>query len=157
MIRRLAAVFGTIVLLFAISLLVGFGRYVLIDPIAAAVIGGLVLASLLSIVGSVADSITVARRTVPWNVLVGTANIVLSVTVVLLWIRTAVVTNNASSWLVAAAMLTSGVSVSWQGSQIARNSHHVDLNSTPSSRRFVAIALLLAGSIGFSLFAVAGV
>ncbi|WP_254531927.1 hypothetical protein [Natrinema gelatinilyticum] len=155
MIRRFASVFGTIVLVFAVGLLVIFGRYGLVDPITAAVIGGLVLAALLSIIGSVADSIAIGRRAIPWNVLVGTANIVLSVAVVLLWIRTAVITNDVSSWLVAAAMLTSGISVSWQGSQIARNSHHVDLNPAPSSRRFVTITLLLAGSVGIGLFAVA--
>ncbi|QLG49546.1 hypothetical protein [Natrinema halophilum] len=153
MIRRLASVSGTVVLMFAVSLLAIFGRYVIIDPATAMTIGALVLASLLSIIGSTSDSVAFGPLTVPWNVLVGTANIVISVTVVLSTIRAAVVTGDVASWLVAAAMLTVGVAVSWQGGQIARNSRHLDLDETPSSRRFVAGTLLLAGTFGFGVLA----
>ncbi|MFC6768757.1 hypothetical protein [Natrinema soli] len=153
MIRRLASVAGAVVLVFAGGFLAVVGRDVLIDPVTATVVAGLVLASLLWITGSLTDSVSLGRRTVPWNAFIGMANVVLSVAVVLLTVRSAVAIDDASSWLIAAAMLAGGTSLSWQGVQIAVDSRHVDLEATPSSGRVLAVVLLVAGAFGVGLLA----
>ncbi|WP_141551656.1 hypothetical protein [Natrinema sp. CBA1119] len=153
MIRRLASVAGAVILVFAGGLLAVVGRDVLTDPVTATVVAGLVLASLLWITGSLTDSVSVGRLAVPWNVFVGAANVVLSVAVVLLTVRSAIATGTESAWLIAAAMLAGGTSLSWQGVQIAVDSRHVDLEEASSSGRLLAVALLVAGAFGVGLLA----
>lgn len=151
MIRRLASVFGSVVLAFAGVTIVVSGRDAFTDPITAVTLAGLVLAAVLSITGSLVDSIAIGRQTVRWNGLVGTANIVLSIAVVLSTVRTAVVADTASSWLVAAAMVAGGGSVSVQGRRIARGNRHIDLDPIPASRQLVVVSVLGAGLIGSGL------
>ncbi|PGF16234.1 hypothetical protein CP556_08980 [Natrinema sp. CBA1119] len=139
--------------MFAGGLLAVVGRDVLTDPVTATVVAGLVLASLLWITGSLTDSVSVGRLAVPWNVFVGAANVVLSVAVVLLTVRSAIATGTESAWLIAAAMLAGGTSLSWQGVQIAVDSRHVDLEEASSSGRLLAVALLVAGAFGVGLLA----
>lgn len=153
MIRRLASVAGAVILVFAAGFLAVVRRDVLTDPVTATVFAGLVLASLLWITGSLTDSVSLGRRAVPWNVFVGAANVVLSIAVVLSTVRSAIATGAESAWFIAAAMLAGGVSLSWLGAQIAFDSHHVDLESAPSSGRILAVALLVAGAFGVGLLA----
>jgi len=48
-------------------------------------------------------------------------------------------------------MLAGGSPLAWVGVQTARDSRHVDLEATPSSRRLVAIVALVAISTGIGM------
>lgn len=150
--RRFGTLLGIAMLALVGAYLAVFGRSVLTGPLAVVVLVGFVLSAALLVVGGLVDSVTIGGRSVPWNVLVGIGDIILAAVVTLSAVRSAVVTGDAGSWLFAAAMLVGGSSLAWFGVQTARDSRHVDLEGTPSSRRLVAIALLVAVSFGVGLF-----
>ncbi|MDF9744995.1 hypothetical protein [Natrinema salsiterrestre] len=151
--RRLASLLGIVMLGLAGAYLAVFGLTVLTGPLAVVALGGFVLSAILMVVGGLVDSVTLGSRSVPWNALVGTADVVLAAVVTLSAVRSALVAGDGGSWLFAAAMAVGGTSLAWFGVQTARDSRHVDLEATPSSRRLVAITLLVAVSFGIGLYA----
>lgn len=150
--RQFAALLGIVMLGLAGAYLAAFGRSALTGPIAVVFLAGFALSAALLVVGGLVDSVTIGGRSVPWNVLVGIGDATLAAVVTLSAVRSAVVTGDAASWFFAAAMCIGGTSLAWFGVQTARNSRHVDLESTPAGRRLVAIALLVAVSFGVGLF-----
>ncbi|WP_226480899.1 hypothetical protein [Natrinema amylolyticum] len=150
--RRGASLLGVVMLGLVSTYLAVFGPSVLTGPLESAFLAGFVLSAILLIVGGLVDSIAVGKRRLEWNVLVGIGDVILAAVVALSAVRSVLVTDDTTSWLVAAAMVVGCTSLAWFGVQIARDSRHVDLEATPSSRRLVAIALLVAVSFGIGLF-----
>lgn len=150
--RRLASLLGIAMLGLAGAYLAVFGLTVLTGPLAVAVLGGFVLSAILLLVGGLVDSVTAGGRSVSWNVLVGIGDVVLATVVGLSAVRSALATGHTGSWLFAVGTVAGGSSLAWLGVQTARNSRHVDLETTPSSRRLVAILSLAAISFAIGLF-----
>ncbi|SER28640.1 hypothetical protein [Natrinema salaciae] len=150
--RRIAPLLGVVMLGLVGVYLAAFGRQALTGPLAGALLVGFVLSAVLQLAGGLVDSVAIGGRTVPWNVLVGIGEVALAVVVTLSAVRPAVVTGDEGSWFFAAAMLAGGTSLAWFGVQTARDSRHVDLEASPSNRRLVGIALLVAVSCGIGLF-----
>jgi len=155
--RRTALPLGIVMLGLGSAYLAAFGPQVLTGPFTGALLAGFVLSAVLMIVGGLVGSVPVGDRTVPWNAFVGVGDVLLAAVVTLSAIRSAIAVGDATSWAVAAAMLAGGSSLAWFGVQTARDSRHVDLEATPSSRRLVAIALLVAASVGIGAFVATGV
>lgn len=155
--RRTALPLGIVMLGLVGAYLAAFGPRVLPGPLAYALVAGFALSAVLMIVGGRVDSIAVGGRTLRWNVFVGVGDLLLAAVVTLSSLRSALVVGDAASWAVAAAMLVGGSSMAWFGVQTARDGRHVDLRATPSSRRLVAIALLVALSFGVGAFVATGV
>ncbi|ELZ23238.1 hypothetical protein [Natrinema limicola] len=149
--RRIALLLGVVMLGLVSAYLVAFGSSVRTGPLAVALLVGFVLSAILFVIGGFADSISVGDRTVPWNALVGVGDITLASVVTLSAVRSALVDGGTAAWLFAAAMLGGGPSLALIGVQTARDSHHVDLEATPSSRRLVAIVALVAISAGIGV------
>ncbi|WP_222916183.1 hypothetical protein [Natrinema sp. SYSU A 869] len=155
--RRSASLLGVVMLGLVIAYLAAFGPSVLAGPLDGAFLASFALSAILLIVGGLIDSITVGGRRLEWNVLVGIGDVILAAIVTLSAVRSALVTDDTTSWVVAAVMLVGCTSLAWLGVQIARDSRHVDLEATPSSRRLVAISLLVAASFGIGVFVVTSV
>ncbi|WP_440763438.1 hypothetical protein [Natronorubrum sp. DTA7] len=154
MYRRLAPWFGSLLLTLIAGFLAVFGRDAIADPVIAVLLSGLVAAAVLSIVGGTVESITVGPRTLPWNVLLGTADVVLAVVVILSSVR-ALGTGGTDAGLFAVAASIGGLSLAWFGLQTARNSRHVDLEPAPSRARVVGLAgLAIAALVGGTLIAI---
>ncbi|SDR39907.1 hypothetical protein [Natronobacterium texcoconense] len=148
MIRRSAPWFGVLLLVFTVALLVGFGRTVLVDPVTAALLVGFACAGLLSIVGGTRESVTIGSRTIPRNVFLGASSVVLAVGIAPSGIRV-IGTGGTAPVVAGAGLLVSSVSLAWLGVQTARDSRHVELEDTPSTKRIVTVAALVAVSFGF--------
>ena len=149
--RRIAPLLGVVMLGSGSAYLAAFGSSVLTGPLAVALLVGFTLSAVLFVVGGLADSVAVGDRTVPWNALVGVGDVALASVVSLSAVRSALVDGGATAWLFAATMLAGGSSLAWVGVQTARDSRHVDLEATPSSRRLVAILALVAISAGIGV------
>lgn len=150
--QRIASLLGVVMVGLICAYLAVFGRTVATSPAIVTFLAGFALSAILLIVGGLVDSVTLGGRTVAWNVLVGTANVLLAAVVALSAVQSAVVTGDTRSWLFAAAIVVGATSLAWLGVQTARDSRHIDLEATPSSRRLVAIALLVAISFGIGLY-----
>ncbi|PCR91448.1 hypothetical protein [Natrinema ejinorense] len=150
--RRIASLLGVGMLGMVSAYLAAFGSSVVTGPLAGAFLAGFALSAVLLLVGGLVDSITVVGRPVPWNVVVGIGDVLLAAVVTLSAIRSALVTDDAWSWLFAGGVAVGCTSLAWFGVQTARDSRHVDLEATTSSRRLVAIALLVAASFGIGVF-----
>lgn len=144
--RRLAPWFGSLLLALVAGFLAGFGRDAIADPVIAVLISGLVAAAMLSIVGGTVESITIGPRTLRWNVLLGVADVVLAVVVILSGLR-AFGTGGTDAGLFAVAASIGGLSLAWFGLQTARNSRHIELEPAPSRGRVVGIAALVVASV----------
>ncbi|OLZ39499.1 hypothetical protein A6E15_00210 [Natrinema saccharevitans] len=155
--RRTVLPLGIVMLGLGSAYLAAFGPHVLTDPLAGVLLTGFALSAVLMIVGGLVVSVPVGDRTIPWNVFVGIGDVLLAAVVTLSAIRSAIVVGDTASWVFAAAMLAGGSSIAWFGVQTVRDSRHVDLEATPSSRRLVAIALLVAVSVGSGAFVATGV
>lgn len=149
--RRIAPLLGVVMLGLVSAYLAAFGSSVLTGPLAVVLLAGFVLSAVLFVVGGIVDSVSVGDRTVPWNALVGVGDIILTSVVTLSAVRSALVDGGTAAWFFAAAMLVGGSSLAWFGVQTARDSRHVDLEATPSSRRLVAIVALVAISAGIGV------
>ncbi|WP_435552358.1 hypothetical protein [Natrinema sp. CGMCC1.2065] len=150
--RRMALPLGIVMLGLVSAYVAAFGPRVFTGPLAGALLAGFVLSAVLMIVGGLVDSASVGDRAVPWNAFVGVGDVLLAAVVTLSAVRSALVDGDTASWIFAAAMLAGGTSMAWFGVQTARDSRHVDLEATPSSRRLVAIAALVAVSVGIGAF-----
>lgn len=146
--RRLAPWFGALLLGLVGVFLAVFGQEAL-APTTAVTLVGFVAAGLLSIAGGILESVTIGSRTVPWNVLVGAADVTVALVVVLSGVQS-FRTGDAGTdaILVAGGMIVGGASLAWLGLQTARDTRHVDLEGTPSRRRVAALAALAIGSVG---------
>ena len=147
MIRRVAPWFGTGLLVLVGGYLAAFGRDAVADPVTAALLSGLVVAAVLSIGGGVRQSVALGPVTLPWNVLVGGADVLLAVVVAASSVRSLRTGDGTATLFVDAALLVGCASLAWLGLQIARDSRHVDLEASPSRRRLVAIAALAVASM----------
>lgn len=154
--RRTALPLGIVMLGLGSAYLAAFGPQVLTGPFTGALLAGFVLSAVLMIVGGLVGSVPVGDRTVPWNAFVGVGDVLLAVVVTLSAIRSALAVGDTVSWAFAAAMLAGGTSIAWFGVQTARDSRHVDLEATPSSRRVVAIAALVAVSVAVGALVATG-
>ncbi|WP_436346084.1 hypothetical protein [Natronorubrum sp. FCH18a] len=144
--RRLAPWFGGFLLLLTAGFLAVFGRDAIAEPGTAVLAAGLVAAAILSIVGGTVESITVGPRTLPWTVLLGAADVVVALVVVLSSVRS-LGTGGTDARLFAVAAIIGGASLAWLGLQTARDSRHVDLEAEPSRERLVGIAALVLASV----------
>ncbi|MFA9417310.1 hypothetical protein [Natrinema sp. HArc-T2] len=149
--RRIAPLLGVVMLGSISAYLAAFGPSVRTGLLAIALLAGVVLSAVLFVIGGIADSLSVGDRTVQWNALVGVGDITLASVVMLSAVRSALVDGGTAAWLFAAAMLAGGSSLAWIGVQTARDSRHVDLEATPSSRRLVVIVALVAISTGIGV------
>ncbi|ELY41513.1 hypothetical protein [Natronorubrum tibetense] len=147
--RRLAPWFGTLVLALVAGFLAVSGHGAIADSVIAVLLSGLVAAAMLSIVGGTVESITIGPRTLRWNVLLGAADIIIAV-VVLSGLRT-FGTGRTEGGLFAISAIIGGLSLAWFGLQIARESHHVDLEPAPSRERLLGIAALALASMAGGL------
>ncbi|MFA9425904.1 hypothetical protein [Natronorubrum sp. A-ect3] len=144
--RRFEPWFGGGLLVLTVGFLAVFGYDAFLDPITAASLLGVAVAAMLSIIGGTVDSITVGSRRLSWNVLLGIADIILALVLVLSSVHT-LQTGGIDALLFATAATIGAGSLVWMGLQTARDSRHVDLEAEPSRVRLVAIAALATGSI----------
>lgn len=147
MIRRVAPVFGTLLLVLVAVFLAFFGGAVLADPVTLLLVSGLVCAAILEIVGGRVDAVSVGSATIPWHVLIGVSYVVIAGTLVLSFLRTALGPGTSVDWIVLVGVALGSTSLTWFGVQVARDSRHVDLDATPSTTRTIVVALLVVGSI----------
>lgn len=146
MIKRFALWFGILLLLVVGIYAVAFGIEAFTDPATAVSMGGMILAGLLFIVGGLRESVRLNSRTVPWNVPVGGAYVVLAVSVVASFVDSALLEGETVALIMAGAAVLGGGSLAWFGIQTARDSRHVELDAEPSNARLVGVALLAVGS-----------
>ncbi|WP_339105613.1 hypothetical protein [Haloterrigena salinisoli] len=156
MIRRFAPWFGIGALALVGGYLAAFGRDAVTDPVTAGLLAGLAVAGGLSIVGGVRESVALGPVTLPWNVLVGAADVLAALVVAVSSVRSLWTGGATTAQFADAALLVGCGSIAWVGIQIARDSRHVDLEASPSRTRLVAIAALaVASTVGGALIATA--
>ncbi|MEM4780585.1 MAG: hypothetical protein QXG03_03340 [Halalkalicoccus sp.] len=143
MIERLAPWFGVLLLAVVGIYIAAFGAEAITDPGVVASMGGLLVASLLFIVGGVRESVRLGSRTVPWNVPVGVAYGLMAAVFAASVLDTALFDGEPVAVIMAIAAALGGGSLAWFGVQIARDSRHVELDAEPSSARLVGTALLV--------------
>ncbi|NUC74309.1 hypothetical protein HTZ84_18740 [Haloterrigena sp. SYSU A558-1] len=147
MIRRFAPWFGTGLLVVTGGYLAAFGRDAVADPMTAVLLAGLVVAAVLSIVGGVREAVALGPVTLPWNVLVGTADVLAALVVAVSTVRSLWDGGATTAQFADAALLVGCSSIAWFGVQTARDSRHVDLEASPSRTRLVATAALAVASM----------